>query len=1140
MPKKLMIGLCITAGLLIAALGATAAPAQANSPWWHISTGTRPASIPTGAEGTIVLRATNLGNAVSSGNITLSDVLPEGLTVPEEEFAGTMIPQISFFSFKGTGQENFAHRNVFGKLFGHCSLSGRRATCQSTPTIPPFNSEAFSLPALSPYEYFEMRIVVKNEGAASGALNETEVAGGSASTVTRKRPLKTAPGPIAFGAEDFSMVPEEEGGDVDTQAGSHPYQLTTEFDLNQTSDVVKPPALPRNLKFNLPAGLIGNATLLPQCTDLDFRHVLSGGEENLCPPDTVIGVALVTFDEPLNIKLGTFPVPIFNLVPGEGEPARFGFEVAQAPVTLDPSVRTGSDYGVSVAVSNITQLTAFISTTAVFWGVPGDKSHDSSRGWGCLAEGHWAAKSTCEATSQSHPDPFLTMPSSCRLPFTPSVEGSSWPSAADPEGLVLAGSEKERDYELKDSFGRLLGISGCNQLSFEPSIEVQPDGQSASTPTGLSVHVRVPQEVNHSAEGLASSSIKNTSVTLPEGVSTDPSGADGLEACSEPQIGFNAIDSQGTANFTPTLPNPFCTTASKIGTVEFKVPVIKNPLKGAVYLAAQNANPFGSLIAIYIVAEDPESGVLLKLTGEVKLSETGQITTTLNNSPQAPLEEATFSFFGGERAPFASPPRCGAYTTQASFTPWSEAKDVNTSSTFQITSGPNKGPCPNPLPFAPSLSAGTSNIQAGAFSPLSTTISREDGNQDIQSVQLHMPAGLSGILTGIPLCAEAQANAGTCSPASEIGKTIVSVGLGGDPFTVNGGQVFLTQAYKGAPFGLSIVNPAKAGPFDLGKVIVRAKIEVDPHTAALTVTTDPIPHILKGIPLQIKHVNVTIDRPGFVFNPTNCSKLKLTGTIGSVEGASASTEAPFQVTNCAALKFAPKFVASTAGKTSKASGASLAVKITYPKGPFGTYANVAKAKVSLPKQLPSRLTTLQKACTAAVFAQNPANCPAASIVGQAKVITPLIPVPLTGPAYFVSHGGEAFPDLTVVLKGSGAYDITVELVGSTQIKKGVTTTTFKATPDAPFSSFELKFPEGPHSALAANANLCSSKLTMPTELTAQNGLVFKQSTPIVVSGCKPSRQQKLQKALKACKKKHGKGKRASCERSARRRLGGKK
>jgi hypothetical protein len=1125
-PHPRSTALALAAALLTATLCATAlaASAQAASPWWHLSASSRPASIPTGGEGTLILRGVNLGNAQSTGTATLSDTLPAGLAVQEEEVGGEMVPRIGFFAFgQQVGQFDMGPAGFLG-FFHLCTVVGSRVACQSPEFLPP----------IQPYEDLEMRVTVKNEGVIPGATSTVEMKGGGAETARLERPLNTTSGPIPFGVEDFSMVPEEEGGEVETQAGSHPYQLTTDFALNQNADPLKPPALARNLKFNLPAGLIGNATLLPQCSDLDFRHVVSGGEENLCPADTVVGVAMVTADEPLQVHLFSWPVPIFNLAPEKGEPARFGFEVAQAPVTLDTSVRTGSDYGVSVSVSNITQLAAFISTTAVFWGVPGDKSHDSARGWGCLAGGHWASFSTCEPSSQTHPAPFLTMPSSCRLAFTASVEGSSWPKPGSPSGTSLT----PFSYSLKDDFARALGVSGCNQLAFDPSIEVQPDVQSASTPTGLSVHVRVPQEVSQSANGLASSSIKDTTVTLPEGVSTNPSGADGLEACSEAQVGFSSISGEGTDLFTPTLPSPFCASASKIGTVQFKVPVIKDPLKGSIYLATQNANPFGSLIALYIIAEDEASGVLLKLAGEVKLSDSGQITTTFRNSPQAPLEEATFSFFGGERAPLATPPRCGTYTTQASFTPWSEAQPANASSSFQITSGPNKGPCPSSLPFAPSLDAGSSNIQAGAFSPLSTTISRADGNQDIQTVQLKMPPGLLGVLSGVPLCQEAEANAGTCSPASEIGKTVVSVGLGGDPFTVSGGQVFLTQGYKGAPFGLSIVNPAKAGPFDLGKVIVRAKVEVDPHTAALTVSTDQIPHILQGIPLQIKHVNVLIDRPGFTFNPTNCSPLAINGSISSVEGASAPVQVPFQVTNCAALKFAPKFTVSTAGKTSKANGASLSVKLSYPKAPFGTYANIARAKVSLPKQLPSRLTTIQKACTAQVFDQNPANCPAASILGHAKVLTPVLPVPLEGPAYFVSHGGEAFPDLTIVLQG---YGVTVDLVGSTQIKNGITTNTFKATPDTPFESFELNLPQGPHSALAANADLCKSKLTMPTEFTAQNGALLKQSTPIKVSGCKKhklTRHQKLLKALRACKKKHPRGRRVGCEAQAHRRFGG--
>jgi hypothetical protein len=563
-----------------------------------------------------------------------------------------------------------------------------------------------------------------------------------------------------------------------------------------------------------------------------------------------------------------------------------------------------------------------------------------------------------------------------------------------------------------------------------------------------------------------------------------------------------------------------------------------------VYLATpapfgeEGKNPFKTLIAMYIVAEDPISGVLVKLPGKATLDETtGRLTAAFNNNPQLTCEDAELHFFGGSRAPLSTPAMCGGYTTNALFGPWSGTEPVFSSSTFQITHGPGGGPCPSSLPFAPTLAAGTTNINAAAFSTLNTTIGREDGNQDIQSVTLHMPPGLSGILTGVPLCPEAQANAGTCPAASLIGHTVVSVGLGGEPFSVTGGQVFLTEKYKGAPFGLSIVNPAKAGPFDLGKVIVRAKIEVDPTTAQLTVTTGQIPHILDGIPLQIKHVNVTIDRPGFTFNPPNCSALKLTGSIGSVEGASSPVQTPFQITNCATLKFTPKFSVSTGAHTSKANGASLTARLSEPSEPFGSQANIAKVKVELPKQLPSRLTTLQKACTNAQFELNPAGCPAASNIGHAKVITPLLPVPLEGPAIFVSHGGEAFPSLTMVLQG---YGVTVDLVGTTFISKaGVTSTTFKTVPDVPFNTFELTLPTGKYSALTALGNVCNEKLTMPSEFVAQNGMTLHQNTHVAVTGCAKkkalTRAQKLTSALKACHKK-AHGKRASCERKARKRV----
>jgi hypothetical protein len=493
----------------------------------------------------------------------------------------------------------------------------------------------------------------------------------------------------------------------------------------------------------------------------------------------------------------------------------------------------------------------------------------------------------------------------------------------------------------------MQALDGCNRLPFAPSIDLAPHGQDASKPTGLTLDVHVPQEESLNAQGLAEGDVRDLTVTLPQGVVLNPAAGDGLQACSLEQIGFTgykeldpfAEPNIKTATFNTSEPS--CPQASKVAKATITTPLLLNPLTGAVYLASpQNfpgsqENPFGSLVALYIVVHDPVSGVLVKLAAEVAPNlSTGQVTATFKDTPQAPFEDAELHFFGGERPPLATPAHCAPYTTTASLTPWSASPPVNSTSTFQVTSGPNGAPCPGPsLPFKPTLTGGTLNINAGSFSPLTTTIGREDGNQNIAGVTLHMPPGLSGILSGISLCPEAQANEGTCPQESLIGETTVSVGVGGDPFTVTGGRVYITDSYKGAPFGLSIVNPAKAGPFDLENtakqqpacdcVVVRATIEVNPTTAALTVTTDgsgpyAIPTFIEGIPLQIKHVNVLIDRPNFTFNPTSCNPQTITGSIASSEGATSPVSVPFQVTNCAILKFAPKFSVSTGAHTSKA------------------------------------------------------------------------------------------------------------------------------------------------------------------------------------------------------------------------------
>ena len=485
----------------------------------------------------------------------------------------------------------------------------------------------------------------------------------------------------------------------------------------------------------------------------------------------------------------------------------------------------------------------------------------------------------------------------------------------------------------------------------------------------------------------------------------------------------------------------------------------------------------------------------------------------------AQVEDIKLHFFGGSRAPLTTPAMCGNYATAASFTSWSATTPVESSSSFPITSGLAGGPCLGALGFSPSLTAGSTNIQAGGFTQFTTTMGRQD-NEQILSVGCRCISRRAcwGHLASVKQCPEPQASQGTCGPESLIGHTTVSAGLGTDPFTVPTGQVFITGPYGGAPFGLSIAVPAKAGPFDIGSgpcdcVVVRAKVEVDPHTAQITVDSDPLPTILQGIPLQIKHVNVTVDRPGFMFNPTSCNPMNATGTLTGGSGGTSQASVPFQVTNCASLAFKPVFSVSTSGKTSRSLGASLHVKLTYPKATFGTQANIRSVKVDLPRQLPSNLKTLQKACPHQTFEADPAACPPESRVGEGRAATPVLPIPLMGPAYFVSYGGAKFPELVVVLSG---YGTTVDLHGETFIneKTNVTSSTFHAVPDVPVGTFELTLPQGKYSALAAPTPLCGRKLVMPTKFTAQNGATIKQNTPITVTSCPKHKAKKKAKHKK--------------------------
>jgi hypothetical protein len=518
----------------------------------------------------------------------------------------------------------------------------------------------------------------------------------------------------------------------------------------------------------------------------------------------------------------------------------------------------------------------------------------------------------------------------------------------------------------------------------------------------------------------------------------------------------------------------------------------------------------------------------VKFVGNVHLNETtGQLVTTFEKTPELPFSDFKLSFSGGAQAALTTPAQCGTYTANSDFTPWSTpfGSDATPSTSFAIEDGTDGAPCPpSPLPFTPQMDAGATTDQAGGFTDFSLLLTRADDQQRISTLQFKTPEGLLGMIAKVPLCPEPQASQGACSAASQIGHTVVEAGPGPYPLVVPEpgrppAPIYLTGGYKGAPYGLSIVVPLTVGPFNLGTIVVRSKIEVDPLTSQLTVTTDPLPSIIAGVPSDLRTINAVIDRPEFMFNPTSCAPMSFSGTATSTQGTSVPIATHYQVGSCRSLTFKPNFKVSTSGKTSRAEGASLDAKIVYPTGNLGdnqasSQSNIKSVKVDLPKQLPSRLTTLQKACVAATFESNPASCPADSVVGYAKAVTPVLPVPLVGPAYFVSYGGAKFPELVIVLQG---YGVTIKLHGETFISKaGITSSTFHQVPDVPIASFEIRLPQGPDSALAANGNLCASTLKMPTSFIAQNGAEIHQSTPIAVTGC--ARKAKTAKAARHAKR----------------------
>jgi hypothetical protein len=1114
----------LLAVLLVLLAGAGSARAQAGAAWWRLSARPAPSYVPETGEAKLVVAATNMGDQPTVGPVTITDVLPA--------------------SMRATA------------VVAHAELEATSTFCTGPPSSAGAPSCAYEKP-VAPFERVEIELTVKTSGARTGEVNTLMVSGGvGVDPPALVRPIRVSGEAVPFGVEKLELDAEEGpsetgvGGSPDTRAGSIPFQLTSTIDFDQKLEtypgfvslqgrgaVASAPALPRDLSFVLAPGLLGDVNGAAQCTDSEFSTIFTGNY-NACPSSSAIGVATVAITEPNNVGTGTRRVPVFNMVPAPGEPAQFGFEIERVQVILKTEVLTGQGYQIAVRTSETSELAQVLSAQVTLWGEPGDEAHDASRGWACLVPWRGAGACTTPASGERPTVPFLRLPTACEA-LSIAAEGVSWPTVAAPAGVPLKAPEA-----LAGDEAPVDQLTGCGALPFSPSIEAIPEQQAASTPTGLAVDVHIPQQPSLALGGLAEGDVRSTSVALPEGILLSPAAADGLLACTEIEAGVGSPAASS------------CPEESKVGTVHIQSPFLPREteaagqpfeaIDGGVYLAAQEANPFGSLLAIYIIAESPVSHVRVKLAGEVHLDpNTGQIYTTFTNTPQLPFEDFKLSFFAGPRASLSSPPTCGPHTTTATFQSWSGASRP-VSSTFTTSQGAEGAPCSQPQPLQPSLAAGSTNPQAGAYTPFTLTLTHRDQDQPLNGLTVHLPAGVAAMLASVTPCPEPHASTGECGPESLIGHASSSAGLGPDPYTLPG-TVYLTGPYQGAPFGLAITTPANAGPFHLGNVIVRAQINVDPRTAAVTITS-AIPttvststHPNTGIPVALKQTTVTIDRPDFEFNPTNCTPTTITAQATGAQGASAALSNPFQVTGCQNLPFHPTLTASAGGHASKQDGTSFTVKVQ-SQG-LGV-ANIHKVDLTIPGQLPSRQSTLKKACTAAVFEANPATCSPESIIGTATIHTPVLKTPLSGPAYLVSHGNAGFPDVEFLLQGEG---ITVLLDGSTDIKKGVTYSRFETTPDAPFTTFETVLPAGPHGILTAYANskepydLCAAKLTMPTEITAQNGAQIKQNTPVTITSCKgvasykTTRARKLAKALKHCRKlyKHNHTKRTACERKAR-------
>ncbi|HYJ21122.1 MAG TPA: hypothetical protein VEW07_03755 [Solirubrobacterales bacterium] len=894
----------------------------------------------------------------------------------------------------------------------------------------------------------------------------------------------SAPAASAIEIKSLGASYTDIDGNPERQAGAHPDVRFIFRVLNapnpENPELTYPVERPHRILTDLPVGLVGNPAVAEKCPEGLLKAALNGNAA-ACPVDSQVGIA-----EVYGALAG---LPVYNIVVPTGSPAMFAFNVLGVVVKMTPTVRA-DDYGITIDSGTISQGLPIQGADVTLWGVPADPAHDAERYGPRFGGFIYEAPETTEAPLL----PLLSTATSCpgtAESFTARVDG--WKSI----GLFDSGSfSSDLDDEPFIS-------TGCDRLPFEPRIEARPTTNMADAPSGLDVKLTVPQ--NTDPDDLAAAHLKGASVTLPAGMTVNPSSANGLGACSPSQIGLTSPVGQAKAVFNGA--DAQCPNTSKLGTVEVNTPLIDHPLKGAIYLGEQNNNPFNSLLALYISVEDPQTGITIKLAGQPKPDPvSGQLTVDFANNPQLPFQELKVNMFTGPRAALKTPLACGQFTTTTSMTPWTSPYGANAdpSDTFPITQGAGGGACLGAdaqAPNKPAFSAGTVDPAAGAYSPFVMKLAREDGTAPIKAIEATLPKGLLGKLAGIPYCPDAALAAGAAKPGkaeqaapscpalSRVGAVTVGAGAGSNPLFV-GGSAYLAGPYKGAPLSLAIITPATAGPFDLGTVVVRTALQVDPESTQIKAVSDPIPTILQGIPLDIRQIALNMDRPSFTLNPTSCDPTAITGSALSVFGSAAALTDRFQVGGCGALGFKPKLALSLRGGTARSQFPALKATLTARPGD----ANIAKAVVSLPHSEFLAQEHIRTICTRVQFAAN--ACPAGSVYGKAKAWSPLLDQPLSGPVYLRSSSND-LPDLVADLNGQ----IRVSLVGRIDSIRGGIRNSFELVPDAPVSKFTLEMQGGKKGLLVNSRNLCKSVNKAQADFTAQNGKSVALE-PVLTNGCK--------------------------------------